>query len=89
MGLDGPHAESLSGAMNSLFYTGGVAGAICHGWAADRFGRKGSITLGTVILLISQALLTGAVNAAMFIVFRFFAGWGSDCPLLFMRFLLT
>lgn len=76
MGLDGPDKDSLEGAMNSLFYTGGVAGAICHGWAANAYGRKGSIAIGSLVLLISQALLTGSVNAAMFIVFRFFSGWG-------------
>lgn len=76
MSLDGPHAEAISGAMNSLFYTGGVAGAICHGWVANRYGRKISIAMGSAILVVSQTLLCGSVNAAMFIVFRFFSGWG-------------
>jgi len=76
MGLDGSHAASLEGAMNSLYYAGGVAGSICSGWATASYGPKMSILMGTVILLVSQALLTGSVNAAMFIVFRFFSGWG-------------
>ncbi|KIW23450.1 uncharacterized protein PV07_11644 [Cladophialophora immunda] len=76
MQLDGPHAQSLEGCMNSLFYVGGIFGSFNHGWMANRFGRKLSITFGAVMLLVSQALLTGSVHPAMFIVFRFFSGWG-------------
>jgi len=70
------NAESLEGAMLSLYYAGGVFGAVCHGLLSDRYGRKWSIFTACLINLVSEALLTGAVSPAMFIVFRFFAGWG-------------
>jgi MFS family permease len=76
MKLDGPNGASLEGAMNSLYYVGGTVGALVHGWFADRFGRKPSIIFAICMLLVAQILLTASVDMAMFIVFRFFAGWG-------------
>jgi MFS family permease len=76
MGLNDSNMASLTGAMNSLYYAGGIFGAICHGLIADRYGRKWDIFVGSTFVLVSQALITGSVNPAMFIVFRFFAGWG-------------
>ena len=76
MSLDGPNGASLTGAMNSLFYVGATWGAFVHGWFANRYGRKPSIIFGVGVITVSQALLAGSVNVAMFIVFRFFLGWG-------------
>lgn len=77
MGLDtNPDAAALIGAMNGLFYTGGFIGCIIIGPLANRWGRKVSIYIGLVFILISNALLAGSVNTAMFIVFRFFQGVG-------------
>lgn len=77
MGLDtASNADSLIGAMVALYYAGGVAGSFCHGWMSNRYGRKASVSAGMVFVLLSGALLTGSVNPAMFIVFRFFSGWG-------------
>lgn len=77
MGLDkSPNAAALIGTMNGLFYAGGFIGAMGIGKLSDRFGRKFSIGLGAVIILVSNALLAGSVNVAMFIVFRFFQGLG-------------
>jgi len=76
MKLDGSNATSLIGAMNSLYYVGGTWGAIVHGWFANKYGRKPSIIFAVIMILISQTLLTGSENMAMFIVFRFFVGWG-------------
>lgn len=83
MGLNESNSASLIGAINSLYYTGGIFGAICHGWVADKFGRKIDLFIGVAIITISQALLVGSVNPAMFIVFRFFCGWGYISPVLF------
>lgn len=71
-----PHTPALEGAFNGLWYTGGFCGSICHGWVANRYGRKASIALGALLVIVSGAILTGSVNPAMFIVFRFFNGWG-------------
>ncbi|OQU99467.1 hypothetical protein CLAIMM_05097 [Cladophialophora immunda] len=75
--LTAPNAADLIGAMNGLFYAGGFVGAMCIGKISDRYGRKFSITLGAIVILISNALLAGSVNPPMFIVFRFFQGLGA------------
>ncbi|KAK0973525.1 hypothetical protein LTR54_017332 [Friedmanniomyces endolithicus] len=71
------NAHALISAMVSLFYVGGIAGAVCHGWISNAYGRKRSIIVGNIIILIAGALTTAAVNPAMFIVFRFVTGWGA------------
>ena len=77
MGLDtAPNATDLIGAMNALFYVGGLFGAFVVGLAADRFGRKAVIFGGALLILVSNALLAGSVNMGMFITFRFFQGLG-------------
>ncbi|KAK5000699.1 hypothetical protein LTR66_000490 [Elasticomyces elasticus] len=78
MGLDtATNASQLIGAITALFYAGGLVGSFCHGWMSNRFGRRASILGGALMVLISGALLTGSVNIGMFIVFRFFNGWGA------------
>ncbi|OAL56033.1 MFS transporter [Pyrenochaeta sp. DS3sAY3a] len=78
MGLDtASNAADLIGAMNALFFVGGLFGSLITGHAADKFGRRMMIIVGAVIVLISTALLAGSVNMAMFIVFRFTQGFGS------------
>ncbi|KAF2494594.1 MFS transporter [Lophium mytilinum] len=78
MGLDtAPNAAALIGAMNALYYTGGIFGSFLAGWTSDKYGRKFSIGLGNALVLLSGALMTASVNPAMFIVFRFCSGLGS------------
>jgi MFS family permease len=77
MGLDAASNEaSLVGAINGLYYAGGVFGAFAGGWLSNRWGRKISAVVGNIILLISAAVMTGGVNVAMFITFRFCSGIG-------------
>lgn len=77
MGLDDKsNAESLVGAINGLYFAGGVFGAFIGGWLSNRWGRKISAVMGNALLLISAAVMTGGVNVAMFITFRFFSGVG-------------
>ncbi|KAJ6110223.1 hypothetical protein N7486_002458 [Penicillium sp. IBT 16267x] len=71
------NAESITGAMNALYYTGGIFGSFFAGWSSNRFGRKFSAGVGNALLLISGALMTASVNPAMFIIFRFVSGFGS------------
>jgi len=70
------NAESLIGAMNTLYYAGGIFGSFFAGWCSNQYGRKSSVALGNALLLLSGALLTASVNPAMFIVFRFVSGVG-------------
>ncbi|CAK7212829.1 hypothetical protein SBRCBS47491_001597 [Sporothrix bragantina] len=71
------NGTELLSAMNGLFQAGAFCGAICISWVADRYGRKTSITVPSVLVLISGAMLAGSVHIAMFLVFRFVAGMGS------------
>lgn len=71
-----PNAESIEGAMNALFYTGGVLGSFFAGWSSKKFGRKFSTGFGNALLVISGACMTASINPAMFIAFRFVSGFG-------------
>ncbi|KAJ5664774.1 uncharacterized protein N7477_007222 [Penicillium maclennaniae] len=72
-----PNAEAITGAMNALFYTGGVFGSFFAGWSSNQFGRKFSAGFGNALLIFSGALMTASVNPTMFIAFRFFSGFGA------------
>jgi MFS family permease len=77
LGLDtASNASSLIGAINGLFYAGGVVGSFISGWVSNRWGRKTATALGNGLLVIAGAVMTGSVNAAMFICFRFICGLG-------------
>jgi MFS family permease len=76
------NAEALIGAMNALYYAGGIFGSFLAGWTSNTYGRKFSAALGNILLLISGALLTASVNPGMFIAFRFLSGVGYSLPVL-------
>jgi MFS family permease len=77
MGLDtASNVAALTGGMNGTFYGGGFFGACFHGWIATKYGRKASIAIGCLLVIISGGILTGSANVAMFIAFRFLNGWG-------------
>jgi MFS family permease len=63
--------------MNGLFQAGAFFGALCISWVGDRWGRKWSITVPALLLIISGALLACSVHIGMFLGFRFFSGMGS------------
>ncbi|OQU97883.1 hypothetical protein CLAIMM_03754 [Cladophialophora immunda] len=71
------NAASLTGAMNGVWFAGGVVGGLIAGWFSSTYGRKLCVAVGVAMILITSALLTASVNAPMFIVFRFFNGWGA------------
>ncbi|EXJ74653.1 uncharacterized protein A1O5_01346 [Cladophialophora psammophila CBS 110553] len=77
MGLDtAPNATQLLGAINAMYYVGGVLGTFYAGYAADRWGRRNASVQAQIILAISSALQAGSVHIAMFIVSRFICGFG-------------
>ena len=70
------NAASLIGAMNGVWFAGGVLGSFFAGWVSGIYGRKLCVASGLALILVSGGLLTASVNPAMFIVFRFVNGWG-------------
>ncbi|ETI28370.1 hypothetical protein G647_00819 [Cladophialophora carrionii CBS 160.54] len=71
------HTTNMIGALNGVNSAGAIAGCISQAWSADIYGRKRTMQIGSVILIIGGALCAGAVNMAMFLVGRFIAGMGS------------
>ncbi|KFY14232.1 hypothetical protein V492_02761 [Pseudogymnoascus sp. VKM F-4246] len=71
------NATSLISSMNGLFQAGAFFGALCISYVGDRFGRKMSITVPAILVVVSGALLAGSTHIAMFLTFRFFSGMGS------------
>lgn len=71
------NGTSLISAMNGLFQAGAFFGALFISYVGDRFGRKMSITVPALLVVISGALLAGSVHIGMFLTFRFFSGMGS------------
>lgn len=67
---------NLISAYNGVNSAGAIIGAGFTSWFADYAGRKRSIQVGAVILVIGGALSAGSVNPAMFIVARTIAGIG-------------
>jgi MFS family permease len=72
--FDAP-SEGVIGAIVSLFAAGAFFGAIMAGWTADKFGRKRTIQIGSVIAIVGCTLQTAAVSVGMLIAGRFIAGW--------------
>ncbi|PMD50042.1 general substrate transporter [Hyaloscypha bicolor E] len=70
-------ALSLISTMNGLFQAGAFFGSLGINVVGDRFGRKMSIIIPSLLVLVSGACLAGSVNVGMFIAFRFFSGMGS------------
>ena len=78
MGLDtASNATQLVGCVVALFFVGGIFGVAVNSYLADSIGRKWSIAIGAITVVISSALCAGSVNIGMFIVFRFFTGFGA------------
>lgn len=71
------HTTNMVGALNGVNSAGAIAGSLFQAWTADYFGRKRTIQLGSVVLVIGGALCSGAVHMAMFLVARFIAGMGT------------
>ena len=65
----------IIGAINSTFSGGAVFGSLMGGLTMDRFGRKMTILIGSLICLVGGILQAAAQNLAMILVGRIIAGW--------------
>ncbi|KAF2397312.1 MFS transporter [Trichodelitschia bisporula] len=71
------HTTNMIGALNGVNSAGAIAGCLYSAWSSDKLGRKRTMQLGAIVLVIGGGLCAGAVNIAMFLVGRFIAGWGA------------
>lgn len=67
----------MIGALNGVNSAGAIFGCLFNAWTCERFSRKYSMMIGSVILIVGGALCSGAYDMAMFLVGRFVAGWGA------------
>lgn len=71
-----PHTNAILGAINGVYAAGGAFGCLGNMYTAEKFGRRRSIQIGCIISIISATLMTASVDIPMFIVSRFFMGFG-------------
>lgn len=67
---------ALLGVINAAFSIGAVLSLPIVPYVNDRVGRKHSITIGSIILVVGVVLQTASVNVAMFLVARLLLGMG-------------
>ncbi|BCS26857.1 uncharacterized protein APUU_51568S [Aspergillus puulaauensis] len=68
------HTTNIIAALNGVKSAGAIVGCAYHVWSSEKYGRKWTMVISRVILIIGGALCAGAVNLAMFIVRRGVAG---------------
>jgi MFS family permease len=71
------HTTNMIGALNGVNSAGAIFGCLVQAWTADKYGRKHTMQIGSVVLIVGGALCSGAVDIAMFLVGRFVAGTGA------------
>ncbi|EAW20794.1 sugar porter family MFS transporter [Aspergillus fischeri NRRL 181] len=71
----GTPSSAERGGIVSSFTGGAILGALSISFLADRFGRRLTVFIGSVISVIGSALQGGAVNTAMLIAGRLIAGF--------------
>ncbi|KAI9696271.1 MAG: hypothetical protein M1836_005824 [Candelina mexicana] len=67
-----PHTANIL--IGPIYSLGQLLGGLVGGWFADRFGRKATLNLGTVLVLISTSLLIYAPNVGVLIFARIVQG---------------
>ncbi|KAF2651490.1 MFS transporter [Lophiostoma macrostomum CBS 122681] len=71
------HTTNMIGALNGVNSAGAIIGCLFNAWTSEKYGRKYSMMIGSVVLVIGGALCAGAYDLAMFLAGRFVAGWGA------------
>jgi MFS family permease len=79
----------MLGLFGSIYSIGSLAGLPFAPFIADRFGRKKAIWCGCVVLFAGVAAQSAATEYKMFIIARFFVGFGCTLSQLSSPLLLT
>lgn len=64
------------GILTAMIELGAFVGAMNQGWIADKYSRKWSILIATIVFMIGSALQTGSVNYEMLVIARLIGGIG-------------
>ncbi|KXJ88658.1 general substrate transporter [Microdochium bolleyi] len=78
---------ALLGIMNAILPLGAVFGTIPAAWISDHYGRRWTMLVGDVIMIISSIIQTFSVNVPMYMASRLLIGFGvtiasSSAPML-------
>ena len=76
-GFGGSHSATLQSLLVAIYELGCMAGALSNLYVGDRLGRRHTITLGGVIMIIGAILQTASVDYAMMLVARVITGLGN------------
>ncbi|OQV02316.1 hypothetical protein CLAIMM_07534 [Cladophialophora immunda] len=68
------YTNTIIGAVNGVFFAGGVFGTLLSGWTADKFGRRNGFRIASVLGVIGAAIQAGSVNVPMYLVARVITG---------------
>ncbi|KAJ5759006.1 general substrate transporter [Penicillium odoratum] len=71
-----PQGQVL-GAVNAGLSCGSIVGLPLAGFAADKWGRKITLALGAIVVIVASAIQAGSVDLGMFIFARVLTGIGS------------
>ena len=71
------HTSNLIGALNGVNSGGAGIGCGFNAWSSDYVGRKRTMQIGSLIMIVGGALCAGAVDMAMLLVGRFIAGFAA------------
>ena len=66
--------SSQQGGITAAMPGGSFVGSLCSGYLSDKFGRKKTIMVGSVIWMIGSALCAASHNIALLVVGRFING---------------
>ncbi|KAI8881748.1 glucose transporter [Backusella circina FSU 941] len=69
-----PLTPAIKGALNSLMGCGAVVGCLVAGVMSDRFGRRDTISVASLVFIVGGVLQCASHNIAMQLVGRFISG---------------
>ncbi|KAH6907064.1 hexose transporter [Coprinopsis sp. MPI-PUGE-AT-0042] len=72
----GRPGDTILGLFSAIQNIGSFCAYFFTPYVSDSLGRRASIFLGCVIMIVATAIQTASQNAAMFLVARFFIGFG-------------
>lgn len=72
-----PNHATLQSFVVAVYELGCLAGALSNLWLGDKLGRRRTIILGGIIMIIGAALQTASISYAMLVVARIVTGIGN------------